>query len=76
MEEVTETLINEDESLRWQGQSIYNLACFYALSGDKERAIENLGKAISLSSDMIEWSREDTDLTSIWDEPGYRALVS
>lgn len=76
MEEVTETLLNQDESLRWQGQSIYNLACFYALSGNKEQAIENLGKAFSLSSDMIEWSREDTDLASIWDEPGYLILVN
>jgi len=76
MEEITGMLLTVDESPRWQGQSIYNLACFYALSGNKEQAIENLGKAFSLSSDMIEWSREDTDLTSIWDEPGYRALVS
>ena len=75
MDQVTSILITLDESPRWQGQSIYNLACFYALSGDSERAIDNLGRAFSLSSDMIEWSREDTDLASVWEEPGYRALV-
>jgi tetratricopeptide (TPR) repeat protein len=75
MEEITKTLVTLDESPRWQGQSIYSLACFYALSGDSARAIDNLGRAFSLSSDMVEWSREDTDLASIWEEPGYRALV-
>lgn len=75
MEEITNTLLTMDETPHWQGQSIYNLACFYALSGNKERAIDNLGRAFSLSSDMVEWSREDTDLASIWEEPGYRALV-
>jgi hypothetical protein len=24
---------------------------------------------------MVEWSKEDSDLTSIWDDPGYLALV-
>ncbi len=75
MEEITKMLVTLDESPRWQGQSIYNLACFYALNGNKERAIDSLGRAFSLSSDTVEWSREDTDLASIWEEPGYRALV-
>ena len=75
MDEVTSILITLDESPRLQGQSIYNLACFYALNGNKERAIDNLGRAFSLSSDTVEWSREDTDLASIWEEPEFRTLV-
>jgi len=75
MDEVTSILITLDESPRWQGQSIYNLACFYALSGNKDRAIDNLSRAFSLSSDMVEWSLEDTDLASILEEPEFRTLV-
>jgi hypothetical protein len=75
MEQVTDQMQSLDESPAWRGQTIYNLACYYALSGDKERAIDRLGQAFSLSSDMVEWSKEDSDLTSIWDDPGYLALV-
>ncbi|MCJ7537335.1 MAG: hypothetical protein MUO57_17555, partial [Anaerolineales bacterium] len=75
MEEVTLQMHALDDSSTWQGQSTYNLACFYALSGDKEKAIDRLNQAFSLNSDMIAWSLEDSDLVSIWDDPGYRALV-
>jgi hypothetical protein len=75
MEDVTNQMLSLDESPAWQGQAIYNLACYYALSGDKEQAIDRLGQAFSLNADMVEWSKEDSDLTSIWDEPGYLALV-
>ena len=75
MEEVTRTLLSLDENTHYQAQSIYNLACYYALSGDKVNSIENLSRAFELSPDMVEWSRSDPDLTSIWDEPEYRALV-
>lgn len=75
MEAVTNEMQSLDESPAWQGQSIYNLACYYALSGDKEQAIDRLSEAFSLSTDLVEWSKEDSDLTSIWDDPGYLALV-
>ena len=75
MEEVTRISLTLDESPTWQGQSLYNLACFYALSGKKDKSLENLSQAFSLSPDMIEWSKEDTDLASLWDEPGFLALV-
>ena len=76
MEEVTKTLLILDELPVWQGRAVYNLACYYALTGEKEIAIEKLGEAFPLSPDMIEWSMSDTDLDSIRDEPGYQALVS
>ncbi|MBK5108148.1 MAG: ClbS/DfsB family four-helix bundle protein [Anaerolineales bacterium] len=75
MEEVTNQMQSLDESPAWRGQTIYNLACYYALNADKEQAIDRLGQAFGLSSDLVAWSMEDSDLTSIWDEPGYLALV-
>jgi hypothetical protein len=46
------------------------------LIGDKEVAIKKLEEAFPLSPDMIEWSKSDSDLDNIRDEPGYLALVS
>jgi tetratricopeptide (TPR) repeat protein len=76
MEEITKTLLTLDESPQWQGQSIYNLGCFYAQTGEKEKSIENLERAFSFDQDLIEWSKTDTDLDGIRDEPGYQALVA
>lgn len=76
MEELTNTMLTLDESPQWQGQSIYNLGCFFAQTGEKERAIENLGRAFSYDQDLIEWAKTDTDLDNIRDEPGYLALIS
>lgn len=75
MEEVTGKMQSLDESPAWQGQTIYNLACYYAVIGEREQAIERLGRAFSLRPDMVAWSREDSDLTSLWDDPEYLALV-
>jgi hypothetical protein len=75
MEAVSTQMLTLDESPAWRGQTIYNLACYYAMSGDNERALDRLGQAFSLSPDIVAWSKEDSDLTSIWEEPGYLALV-
>ena len=52
----------------------YNLACHYALAGEKERAIAGLGAALASNPGLAEWSQQDPDLASIRDEPGYLAL--
>lgn len=75
MEEVTQRLLTLDDSAAWQGQSIYNLACFFALNGEKGKALENLHQCFSLSPGIIEWSRQDKDLESLWDDPAYLALI-
>ena len=75
MEEVASHMQSLDDSPAWRGQTIYNLACYYAQSGDKELAIDRLGQAFQLSPDIVAWSKEDSDLASLWEEPGYLALV-
>jgi len=75
MDDVTRNSLTLDESAPWQGQALYNLACFYALSGEKDKSLENLSQAFSLRPDMVEYSKEDADLESLWDEPGFLALV-
>lgn len=75
MEAVTRKLLDLEPSTSWHGQTLYNLACFYALNGEKSKSLENLERAFSLSPDIIEWSKQDADLESLWDDPRYQSLV-
>ncbi|MBN1890336.1 MAG: ClbS/DfsB family four-helix bundle protein [Thermoflexales bacterium] len=65
-----------DESPSWQGTVTYNLACGYALAGDKDQAIACLGEALKARPDLVEWSKQDPDFASIREEPAYQALYS
>lgn len=65
-----------DDSPDWQGIVLYNLACAHALSGQKQKALEELSQALRLNPRLSEWSRQDTDLESLRGEPDYQALYS
>ena len=60
----------------WYGSARYNLACFYALSGQTSKAIDELCAALRLRPDLLEWSRQDSDLASLQGEAAYQALYS
>jgi tetratricopeptide (TPR) repeat protein len=75
MQEEAARLLEElDEGENWRGTVRYNLACHYALVGETERAIEELREALELNPGLVEWSKQDSDLASIREEPGYLAL--
>jgi len=73
-ETAAELLASLDDSPGWRGVTIYNLACHYALSGEREKAGAKLGEALRLNPDLIEWSKQDPDFASIREEPAYRSL--
>ena len=58
----------------WHGLARYNLACFYALSGQTGKALLELREALQLRPDLLEWSKQDTDLAALRDDPAYQAL--
>jgi tetratricopeptide (TPR) repeat protein len=58
------------------GTARYNLACFYALSGQLDKAISELREALQLRPDLLEWSKQDTDLDSLRDQPAFQALYA
>lgn len=58
------------------GAEIYNLACTHALTGQREQAILQLHQALQLNPALTDWSREDPDLVSLHDEPGFQALFT
>lgn len=53
----------------------YNIACDYALLGEKEQALKWLEKAFELKFLDLQDAQTDTDLESIRNEPRYRQLV-
>ena len=69
-------LLSLDGSPNWQGVTIYNLACYYALAGDKEQALSKLAESLRLRPDLTDWSKEDPDLASLRDDPAYAALYA
>ncbi len=58
----------------WQANVIYNMACQHALSGQKAKAIDELRQALKLNPGLTEWSKEDSDLVSLREDPEYKAL--
>jgi adenylate cyclase len=54
---------------------LYNLACFYSLSGEKETAIDCLEKSAAVGRVTREWIEHDSDLDPIREEPRYLALL-
>jgi tetratricopeptide (TPR) repeat protein len=75
-EEMVQRLPALDDSSGWHGVVIYNLVCFHAISGQKEKAIAGLAEALSLNPDLVEWSKQDPDLDSIREEPAVQALYA
>ncbi|HEX3618176.1 MAG TPA: hypothetical protein VHU61_16650 [Solirubrobacteraceae bacterium] len=51
----------------------YNLACYAALAGDGERAIEHVTRAFELDPVTREWAATDSDLDAIRSDPRYPA---
>jgi tetratricopeptide (TPR) repeat protein len=63
----------EREPDAWQGQ--YNAACFEALAGETDAALDHLQRAIATNRDVVEFAADDADLASLRDDPRYTELV-
>jgi tetratricopeptide (TPR) repeat protein len=71
-----ERLMKVDDSPSWRATAVYNLACAYAMGGQREKAIANLRQALELNPDLTEWSKKDPDLTSLHGDPDYLAIYA
>jgi tetratricopeptide (TPR) repeat protein len=76
MESLSEGLERLDDSPRWVGVVRYNLACYLALAGEKDKAIQLLSEALRLHPGLTVWSRQDTDLASLHGLPEYERLYA
>jgi len=54
----------------------YNAACFFALAGEKDKALDCLERClIKVGNISREWLEHDSDLDSIRSEPRFRDVV-
>jgi tetratricopeptide (TPR) repeat protein len=53
----------------------YNIACCYALLGEKEPALEWLQRAFDMGFRNLEHSQKDTDLVILHDDPRFKKIV-
>jgi tetratricopeptide (TPR) repeat protein len=53
----------------WQGY--YNAACFEALTGNDDAAIDQLKRAIELDPQALEYAANDSDFDSLRDRPDF-----
>lgn len=65
-----------DDSPRWQGLYLYNLACYYMIPNDMENALASLGRAFALRPELVDWSKSDSRLVGLHNHSGYHELVS
>ncbi len=61
---------------KMSNESMYNRACFYAICGDVELALEFLRLALANKDTTIEWIKSDPDLDPIRTDQRYLDLIS
>jgi uncharacterized Ntn-hydrolase superfamily protein len=54
---------------------LYNAACFDALTGRPDHALERLRRACELDESVVAMARDDADFASVRDDERYRAIV-
>lgn len=55
---------------------LYNLACYWALQGDKPHALSWLGRALRLDHDLCKLIPEESDFNQLRDDPDFEHLVT
>jgi len=56
--------------------TLYNIACGFAIMGESERALDCLEKAGLKGTTIAEWADNDSDLDSLRDDPRFQAILA
>jgi tetratricopeptide (TPR) repeat protein len=56
--------------------ALYNLGCFYALTGQADQALAAVGEALKRAPDLAAWAGQDSELDSLHDLPAFQAMVA
>jgi tetratricopeptide (TPR) repeat protein len=56
--------------------NLYNAACIMALSGDRERALEDLESAVAMGYHNGRWMATDPDLETLRDDPRFEKILA
>jgi tetratricopeptide (TPR) repeat protein len=60
---------------KMKNESGYNLACFYAICGEVDKALIYLQQALLNKDTTIEWIKSDPDLELLHNDPRYLKLI-
>ena len=71
--ELAERALGQDQD---EPVVLYNVACFYALQGDRDRSIELLSKAVEEGWGDKEWLETDSDLDTLRGDERFKALLA
>ncbi len=76
---------HEEEAARWGDRAaelrpddpatLYNLACFHAVAGRVDKALDLLEGAERLGWNRLEWSKTDADLDNVRNSPRFAQLL-
>ena len=74
-----------DSAMQWAERSLaidgdnpdtlYNVACCYALMGESDHALDCLEQASLRGTSIAEWAENDSDLASLQDDPRFHTLM-
>ena len=56
--------------------TFYNVACYYSLAGDSERALDLLDQAFRSGGGFPDWIEHDSDLAAVHEHPRFKALLA
>ena len=56
--------------------TLYNAACFYALAGEPDRALDMLDRAIATGQGFRDWIEHDHDLASLHGLPRFQQILA
>ena len=73
--DLASNLAADAEAMPDNWRLLYNLACAYALKGDKRGAIETLNKAVQKGFANVEELERNDQLDSIREEAGFKKIV-
>lgn len=59
-----------------RGVALYNLSCAYALSGERDKAIDAAAKAIEAGFRTKYYYESDEDLASVREDPRFKAILA
>jgi|JI6StandDraft_1071083.scaffolds.fasta_scaffold02061_4 tetratricopeptide (TPR) repeat protein len=76
-EKIINTFLSKDlnQSCCKSGNRFYNIACFYSILNNKEKALESLEKSLQLGYNNFNWIQVDYDMKNIKNLPEFTQLI-
>ncbi len=74
-----EAIIAFDQAIKLKpdyASAWYNKACLYSMEDDKDKALENLAKAVELDVSNKEEAKKEKDFERLWEDEEFKRIVS